>query len=215
MSIVDVIIVSAVQELFTAGTDTTTITVEWAMTELLKNREAMERVHEELRSAFGDRNSISESVLSQLPYLEACFKETLRLHAPVPFLLPHCAPETCEVMNYTIPKNTRILVNVWAIGRDPEFWEDPLSFKPERFLGSDLDFKGHNYEYLPFGAGRRICPGLSMGNRQGKLILAYLLHCFDWSLPNGEDASTIDTTEKLGLTLQMVKPLLLVPKWKL
>ncbi|XP_015878021.3 probable (S)-N-methylcoclaurine 3'-hydroxylase isozyme 2 [Ziziphus jujuba] len=204
-----------VMELFSAGTDTTTITVEWAMAELLKNREAMERVLEELRSVFGDQNSISESNLSQLPYLEACFKETLRLHAPVPFLLPHCAPETCEVMNYTIPKNARILVNVWAIGRDSAFWEDPLLFKPERFIGSELDFKGHNYEYLPFGAGRRICPGLPMGIRQGQLILAYLLHCFDWSFPNGEDASTIDMTEKLSLTLQMVKPLHLIPKWKL
>ncbi|XP_024927741.3 probable (S)-N-methylcoclaurine 3'-hydroxylase isozyme 2 [Ziziphus jujuba] len=196
-------------ELYNAGADTTTTVVEWTMAEMLKNREAMEKVREELRREFDQDSNISESVVSQLPYLNACFKETLRLHPPAPFLLPHCASETCKVMEYTVPKNSRVIVNFWAIGHDPEIWEDPFKFKPERFIGSELDYKGHDYEYLPFGAGRRSCPGQPLGSKQAPLILAYLLHCFDWSVPNN---SPIDTSERLILSLEMVHPLKLIPK---
>ncbi|KAH7537982.1 hypothetical protein FEM48_Zijuj03G0150900 [Ziziphus jujuba var. spinosa] len=164
---------------------------------------------QELRREFDQDSNISESVVSQLPYLNACFKETLRLHPPAPFLLPHCASETCKVMEYTVPKNSRVIVNFWAIGHDPEIWEDPFKFKPERFIGSELDYKGHDYEYLPFGAGRRSCPGQPLGSKQAPLILAYLLHCFDWSVPNN---SPIDTSERLILSLEMVHPLKLIPK---
>ncbi|XP_048325463.2 (S)-N-methylcoclaurine 3'-hydroxylase isozyme 1-like isoform X2 [Ziziphus jujuba] len=200
-------------ELFTAGTDTTTSTIEWAMAELLKNREAMKRVREELRREIkGD--SIAESNISQLPYLQACIKETLRLHPPVPFLLPRRAVESCEVMSYRIPKNSRIFVNVWAIGRDPKIWECPLAFKPERFMvGSKLDFKGHNYEFLPFGAGRRICPGLPMASKQVALVLASLIHFFDWSLSKGEDVAELEMNEKFGVTLQKEESLLAIPKY--
>lgn len=206
------------QELLTAGIDTTTVTVEWAMAELVKNKEVMNKVIKELETneaLFNKENPISESVLSQLPYLNACFKETLRLHPPAPFLLPHFAPETCEVMSYTIPKDSRVLVNVWAIGRDPTIWEDPLLFKPERFLGSDLEFKGHDFEFLPFGSGRRICPGLTMGSKQVLLIMANLLRYFDWSLPDNEDPRDLDMNERLGITLQKEQPLLLIPKMKI
>lgn len=202
------------QELFTAGTDTTTSTVEWAMAELLKNKEAMKKLQEELNKEI-NTGSIKESHISQLPYLQACVKETLRLHPPAPFLLPHKALETCEVMSYTIPKNSQVFVNVWAIGRDPTIWEDHLSFKPDRFLSSNLDFKGHDYEFLPFGAGRRICPGLPMATKQVQLILASLVHCFDWSLPNGENPTNLDMIEKFGITLQKEHPLLVIPKQKL
>nr|XP_024927272.2 (S)-N-methylcoclaurine 3'-hydroxylase isozyme 1-like isoform X1 [Ziziphus jujuba var. spinosa] len=200
-------------ELFTAGTDTTTSTIEWAMAELLKNREAMKRVREELRREIkGD--SIAESNISQLPYLQACIKETLRLHPPVPFLLPRRAVESCEVMSYRIPKNSRIFVNVWAIGRDPKIWECPLAFKPERFMvGSKLEFKGHNYEFLPFGAGRRICPGLPMASKQVALVLASLIHFFDWSLSKGEDVAELEMNEKFGVTLQKEESLLAIPKY--
>ncbi|KAJ8771422.1 hypothetical protein K2173_026599 [Erythroxylum novogranatense] len=197
-------------ELFNAGTDTTTATVEWAMAELIKNKEAMNKVRQEL-SEF-NQNPIKESQVGQLQYLNACVKETLRLHPPVPFLIPRCAAETCKVMDYTVPKNSQVIVNVWAIGRDPSVWEDPLSFKPERFIGTSLDFKGQNFELLPFGGGRRICPGLPMAARQVPLILATLIQSFDWSLPNGEDPQDLDMNDKFGLTLQKQQPLLLVPK---
>ncbi|KAF2320318.1 hypothetical protein GH714_027108 [Hevea brasiliensis] len=172
-------------ELFSAGTDTTTTTIEWAVAELIKNKQVMRKF------------------------------ETLRLHPPAPFLVPRRAVENCEVMNYTIPKDSQILVNVWAIGRDTSAWEDPLLFKPERFLGSHLDLKGRDYEFLPFGSGRRICPGLPMATRQLPLILASLIHCFDWSPENGEDGAELNMTEKFGITLQKEHPLLIVPKRKL
>ncbi|KAJ9139919.1 hypothetical protein P3X46_030611 [Hevea brasiliensis] len=201
-------------ELFSAGTDTTTTTIEWAVAELIKNKQVMSKVREELDREI-NKDWIDESQVSQLPYLNACIKETLRLHPPVPFLIPRRAVENCEVMNYTIPKDSQILVNVWAIGRDSSAWEDPLLFKPERFLGSSLDLKGRDFEFLPFGSGRRICPGLPMATRQLPLILSSLIHCFDWSLENGVDPAELNMTEKFGITLQKEHPLLIVPKRKL
>lgn len=208
-----VLILVMLQELFSAGTDTTATTAEWAMAELIKNREVLKKVSEEIRREINGE-PIKESRISQLPYLNACVKETLRLHPPVPFLLPHRALETCEVMDYTILKDSEVFVNVWAIGRDPNFWDDPLAFKPERFIGSSVDFRGHDYEFLPFGAGRRSCLGLPMASRQVPLILASLIHNFDWFLPNYEDPSNLDMNEKFGLTLQKERSLLVVPKLK-
>ncbi|KAJ9545963.1 hypothetical protein OSB04_025670 [Centaurea solstitialis] len=201
-------------ELFIGGTDTTTSTIEWAMAELLRNKEAMSKVQEELKCNSNSK-IISESVLSKLPYLNACIKETLRLHPPVPFLIPRRAFETCEVMNYTIPQNTQIFINVWAIGRDPKVWEDPLSFKPERFLGLNLDFKGQDFELIPFGAGRRMCPGLPSGIKSVQSILASLIHQFEWVLPDDEDPAKLDMKEKFGVTLQKEKPLQLIQRFKL
>ncbi|KAJ4835331.1 hypothetical protein Tsubulata_010003 [Turnera subulata] len=198
-------------ELLIAGSDTTTSTVEWAMTELLRNDQVLKKVCQELEKEVGNNVPLTESNVSQLPYLNACVKETLRLHPPAPFLVPRRALETCEVMGYTIPKDAQVLVNVWAIGRSPSEWEDPLSFKPERFLGSSLDYKGQHFEFLPFGAGRRICPGLPLANRQVQLILASLLRHFDWPLPDGHK---LEVNEKFGIVLQKEQPLLFVPKPK-
>ncbi|KAH7862461.1 hypothetical protein Vadar_005109 [Vaccinium darrowii] len=198
-------------ELFTAGTDTSTSTVEWAMAELLKNAKSMTKVRQELVTEI-KQSFPKNSHLPQLPYLQACVKETLRLHPPAPFLLPHRAFASCEVMNYTIPKDAQVIVNVWAIGKDPMIWEDPLQFKPERFLNSTLDYKGNDYEFLPFGAGRRICPGLPMAAKHVPLVLASLIHFFDWSLPDEIDPTELDMSEKFGVTLEMEQPLLLIPK---
>ncbi|XP_050224660.1 probable (S)-N-methylcoclaurine 3'-hydroxylase isozyme 2 [Mercurialis annua] len=196
-------------ELLLAGADTTSTTVEWAMTELLKNKQIMQTARDEV-----DRetktNSVKESDISKFEYLNACLKETMRLHPPIGFL-GHHAPETCEVMNYTVPKDAQVLVNIYAIGRDPSVWEEPLLFNPSRFLGSNVDFKGNDFELIPFGSGRRICAGMPMAARQLHLILATLIHQFDWSLPDGEDFAELDMSEKFGLTLQKEQPLLLVP----
>ncbi|EEF51100.1 (S)-N-methylcoclaurine 3'-hydroxylase isozyme 1 [Ricinus communis] len=201
-------------ELLSAGTDTSSNTIEWTMAELMKNPKCMKKVQEEItRNLIPD--ILKESPISNLTYLQACVKETLRLHPPGPFLLPHRATDTCQVMNYTIPKNSQVLVNFWAIGRDPKYWKDPLIFKPERFLNSNLDYKGNDFEFIPFGSGRRICPGLPMAAKQVPLIVASLIHFFDWSLPGGKDSIDLDMTEKYGLTLRMEKPLLLIPKIKL
>ncbi|KAK6934986.1 Cytochrome P450 [Dillenia turbinata] len=157
-------------------------------------------------------DSINERDICELPYLQALAKETMRLHPPAPFLVPRRALETCQVMNYTVPKGAQVLVNIWAIGRDSTTWEDPLIFNPDRFLKSNVDFKGNNFHLLPFGAGRRICPGLPLAVRQVPLVLASLLHYFDWSLPNNEDPMLLDTSETLTITLRKKQPLLLVPK---
>ncbi|XP_065870150.1 probable (S)-N-methylcoclaurine 3'-hydroxylase isozyme 2 [Euphorbia lathyris] len=196
-----------------AGTDTTTTTIEWAMAELVKNKQTMEKLEEELEREI-DNKTINESQVSQLPYLNACIKETLRLHPPVPFLLPRRALETCEIMNYTIPKDAQLLVNFWAIATDSSTWEDPLSFKPERFLTTVVDFKGHDFGLIPFGSGRRICSGLPMAARQLPLILGYLIRCFHWSLLNGENLNNLDMSEKFGITLQKEQLLHVIPTRK-
>lgn len=198
-------------ELIAAGSDTTTSTMEWAMAELLRNKDAMHKLQAELTSKIGENDVITESKISELPYLAACVKETLRIHPPTPFLIPRRAPETCKIMNYTIPKNSRLFVNVWAIGRDSNTWEDALSFRPKRFLDSNVDFRGQDFEFMPFGAGRRICPGLPFAGQEVHLILASLIHYFEWSLPNDEDPMQLDMEEKFGVTLQKEKPLLIVP----
>lgn len=180
------------------------------MAELVKNQETMKKLQEEL-----DKEMVinQESNIMKLPYLQACVKETLRLHPPAPLLLPHRASETCQVMNYKIPKNAQVLVNVWAIGRDPLVWNEPLKFKPERFLEDcSIDFEGNDFEFLPFGAGRRICPGLSMAARHVPMVIASLVHCFDWSIPHGKDPQQLDMNERFGVTLQKEQPLLLIPK---
>ncbi|OIT21830.1 cytochrome p450 76c2 [Nicotiana attenuata] len=199
-------------ELFTAGTDTTTSTIEWAMAELIKYEESMEKLQDELGRELIESDFPNESKLLQMSYIQACVKETLRLHPPGPFLLPHRAIETCQVMSYTIPKDAQVLVNIWAIGRDPTIWKEPEMFRPQRFLSSNMDFKGNDFEFLPFGSGRRICPGLPMAAKSVPLVLASLVHFFDWELPNGKCSIDLDMNEKFGVTLQKKEPLLLIPK---
>ncbi|KAI8028847.1 Corytuberine synthase [Camellia lanceoleosa] len=204
------------QELFSASTESTSLITEWALTELIRNQEAMQKVRNELaKGVAGD--TVRESDLPQLPYLEACVKETLRLHPPAPLLLPHRAVQTCQVMGYTIPEDSRVLVNIWAIGRDPTLWNDPSNFKPERFLKSNLGlgYMGKDFEYLPFGSGRRMCPGQPLALRMLPLILASLLHHFDWVLPiptNVAGLAEMDMTDKLDMTLQKEEKLRIIPK---
>ncbi|KAJ9546261.1 hypothetical protein OSB04_025968 [Centaurea solstitialis] len=171
------------EELFTAGTDSMTFTIESFVAELLKNQEVMRKARNEVIETI-DGNVVKETDLVHLPFLDACLKETLRLHPPAPLLLPHRAIEACEVMGYKIPKDSQIWINVWAIGRDPEIWHDPLDFKPERFIGSKLNYKGKDFEFLPFGSGRRMCPGEAMASKTILLTVASLILNFDWFLPN-------------------------------
>ncbi|KAI7731841.1 hypothetical protein M8C21_012394 [Ambrosia artemisiifolia] len=202
-----------VLELCIAGTDTVVTTIEWAMAELLKNKSIMNKVQEELKRELQSK-SIMNSDLSKLTYFNACIKETLRLHPVVPVLIPRRAIESCEVMNYKIPQNAQVWVNVWAISHDPKVWEDPNTFKPERFIGSNVDFTGHDFEFIPFGGGRRMCPGLPSGVKSLQTMLASLILEYDWFLPNNEDPAKLDMTEKFGVTLQREKPLEVIFKRK-
>uniref|UniRef100_A0A0E0CY10 Cytochrome P450 n=1 Tax=Oryza meridionalis TaxID=40149 RepID=A0A0E0CY10_9ORYZ len=194
-------------DLFSAGSDTSAVTVEWAMAQLLQNPPTMAKAREELARVIGSKQEIEESDISQLKYLEAVVKETLRLHPPAPFLLPHQAETTTQVGGYTVPKGTRVLVNVWAIGRDSKVWSDPDKFMPERFLQSEVDLRGRDFELIPFGSGRRICPGLPLAVRMVHLMLASLLHRFEWRLLPEVEKNGVDMAEKFGMILELATPL--------
>nr|XP_043614605.1 probable (S)-N-methylcoclaurine 3'-hydroxylase isozyme 2 [Erigeron canadensis] len=195
-----------IQELLSAGTESTSSVIEWYFVELLRNEEVMHKAVDEVMKQI-EGNVVTESDLERLPYLEACFKETLRLHPPAPLLLPHKATQTCEVMGYTIPEDSRILVNIWAINRDPKIWDDPLCFKPERFIGSKLNYNGKDFEYIPFGSGRRMCPGQAMGSKTIPLIMASLIRNFDVSLPNHMNARDINMDETFNVVMRKKEPL--------
>ncbi|XP_023879126.2 flavonoid 3'-monooxygenase CYP75B137 isoform X1 [Quercus suber] len=195
-------------DMVVGGTETTSNTIEFAMAEIMNKPEVMRKTQQELEAVVGKDNIVEESHIHKLPYLHAVMKETLRLHPALPLLVPHCPSETCTVGGYTIPKGSRIFVNVWAIQRDHSIWENPLNFDPERFLNSKWDYSGNDFNYFPFGSGRRICAGTAMAERMVIYSLATLLHSFDWNLPPGEK---LDITEKFGIVLKKKIPLVALP----
>lgn len=201
--------------MFTAGTDTTTSTLEWAMAELLHNPKTLEKVQKELRNvaANHDNLKLSERDFENLPYLQAVVKETLRLHPPLPFLVPHMAMDTCNMLGYHIEKEAQVLVNVWAIGRDPNTWIDPLEFKPERFFDPNMqvDYKGQHFEFIPFGSGRRMCPAIPLASRLLPLALGSVLLSFDWVSEDGIKPGDMDMSERMGITLRKAVPLKAIP----
>lgn len=156
----------------------------------------------EVRDKLQGKPKVTEDDLANLKYLKLVIKETMRLHPAAPLLIPREAMETSEILGYDIPKGTKVLVNAWAIGRDPTHWEDPDEFKPERFETCMVDFKGTNFEYIPFGAGRRICPGMTFAEANMEIVLAALLYHFDWELPGGTKPEDVDMTEEMGLTVR-------------
>ncbi|KAL9858518.1 putative cytochrome P450 [Arabidopsis thaliana] len=198
-------------DMFVAGTDTNSSTVEWAMAELLGNPKTMTKVQDEINHVIGKNGDFQESDISKLPYLKAVVKETFRLHPAAPFLLQRKAETNVEILGFTVLKDSQVLVNVWAIGRDPLVWENPTHFEQERFLGKEIDVKGTDYELTPFGAGRRICPGLPLAMKTVHLMLASLLYTFEWKLPNGVGSEDLDMEETFGLTVHKTNPLLAVP----
>eukprot|EP01018_Ginkgo_biloba_P006515 Gb_15955 [translate_table: standard] len=198
-------------DLFLAGSETNATTIEWAMSELIRNPQTLRRAQAEVEEKVGRNRKAEESDTESLPYLQAVVKEVLRLHPPVPLLLPHRADASCEVAGFLIPKNCQVIVNAWAIGRDPASWNDPLEFLPERFLECERDYKGHDFELIPFGAGRRICAGIPLASRMLPFILASLLHSFDWSLPDGMKGEELDMNDKFGATQQKAIPLNAIP----
>lgn len=198
--------------MFFAGTDTTASTLVWTLTELIRNPSLMERAQAEVREVAKGRGKVEESDLRKLVYLELITKEALRLHPPAPLLVPRETTEDCTVGDYTIPVKTRVLVDVRSIGADPKYWENPNEFRPDKFLNSSIDFNGQHFEFLPFGVGRRGCPGSSFAILLVQLALANLLHCFDWELPDGMSIEDVDMEEEFGLTMFKKTPLCLVAR---
>ena len=180
------------------------------MAELLQHPETMEKACKELEEVVGKDNIVEEFHISKLHYLDAILKETLRLHPALPLLVPRSPCTTQTISEYTIPKGSRVLFNVWAMQRDPEAWENPLEFQPERFLldAGRGDFKGNNYSFLPFGSGRRVCPGIPLAEKMVLYVVSTLLHSFEWNIPHG---TTLDLSEKFGFVTKMQKPLIAIP----
>lgn len=176
-----------------AGTDTSSITLEWAMSNLLNNPNILKKAKNELDTHIGQNRLVDEPDISKLPYIQNIIYETLRLHPPAPLLVPHMSSEDITLGKYNFPKNTILLVNVWDIHRDPKLWSDPTCFKPERFEKEDEVDK-----LLSFGLGRRACPGANLAQRTVTLTLALLIQCFEWKLIGEEK---IDMTEERGITM--------------
>ena len=196
------------QDLIAGGTDSSAVTIEWAISELLRKPEVLAKATEELDSVIGHGRLVTEQDIPNLPYLEAIVKETMRLHPVTPLLAPRLSREDASTGSYDIPAGTLVFVNVWAIGRDPAVLGDaPDEFRPERFVGSSLDVKGQDFELLPFGSGRRMCPCIGLGLKMVQVILANLVHGFAWRLPDGMAKEELSMEEKFGLSMPRLLPL--------
>ncbi|XP_024980898.1 cytochrome P450 93A3-like [Cynara cardunculus var. scolymus] len=197
-------------DIFAAGTDTSAITTEWALAELINHPNMMNKCVEEIDQVVGKNRLLQESDIPNLPYLQAIVKETLRLHPTGPMILRQ-STEECTVAGYHIPANTTIFVNVWALGRDPNHWENPLEFKPERFEKKQLDVRGQHFHMLPFGSGRRMCPGTSLALNVVHATLGAMIQCFEWKAGKDGNLTSVDMEEGVGITLPRANPLVCVP----
>ena len=204
------------QDAFLGGTESSAITIEWALAELINHPNIMNKARDEIDFVTGKTRLVEESDIANLPYIQAIVKETLRLHPTGP-LIPRESSQSCTINGYDIPERTRLLVNVWAIGRDPKCWEDPLEFKPERFLSeessgkSQLDVRGQNFLLLPFGTGKRLCPGVSFALHVVQTSLAVMIQCFEWKIDGKDGNALVDMEEGPGLTLPRAHHLMCVP----
>ncbi|GLJ21171.1 hypothetical protein SUGI_0387450 [Cryptomeria japonica] len=176
--------------MISAGTDTATPTVEWAISELIRHPHLINKVRDEVDACVQMEERVRESHLPELKYLEAVVTETLRLHPPTPLMLPHASPKS----------------------RDPNAWEKPLEFDPDRFVGNPVNLHGRDFRIIPFGAGRRICPGYNLGLRLIHFALASFIHAFDWSLPPGEEAQDLDMSEKYEVSMKVPLTLFATPR---
>lgn len=204
-------------DMIAASYETTATVIEWTLSELLKNPRVTKKLQQELENVVGLNKMVEEKDLPKLHYLNMVVKESLRLHPVGPTLFPRKAKKDVIVDGYFIPKKSRILVNIWTIARDQDVWfENAQEFNPERFIGRDhIDLRGNDFQLLPFGSGRRGCPGLQLGLTTVRLVLAQLVHSFNWNLPNGMSPNDLDMTENLGLTMTRASHLLAVPTYRL
>ncbi|CAK8565718.1 unnamed protein product [Lathyrus sativus] len=207
----DSIIKANMLDIFSAGSGTSFKASEWAMSELIRHPKVMKKAQTEVRRVFDAKGFVDEANIHELEYLKLVIKETLRLHSPVPLLLPRECSERCEINGYEIPAKTKVIVNAYAIGMDPNYWNEPNKFCPERFIDSEVDYKGVDFEFIPFGAGRRMCPGITFGVVNVEILLANLLFHFDWKMVDGNKGEELDMAESFGLSVKRKHDLYLIP----
>jgi cytochrome P450 len=199
------------QGMFSGGGDTSSTALEWAMSELVKNPRVMEKAQKEVRQVFNDIGTIpDEASLHDLKFLKLIIKETLRLHPSGP-LIPRECRKRCNVNGYDIHVKSKVLINAWAIGRDPNYWNEPERFYPDRFINVSTDFKGSDFEFIPFGAGKRMCPGMLFAIANIEFPLAQMLYHFDWKPADGLKPEDLDMTGSLGGTVKRKRDLKLIP----
>nr|WBG67564.1 flavonoid 3'-monooxygenase-like protein [Phalaenopsis hybrid cultivar] len=216
ITLTDADIKPLLQNMFAAGTDTSSNTIEFVLAELIRHPDLLSRAQQELDNVVGRRRLVAETDLPNLPFLQAVIKETFRHHPAAPLSLPRIISEDHQIDGYLIPKGATLLINIWAIGRDPIAWPDEtLSFRPDRFLPGGqherADVKGNDFELIPFGGGRRICAGMNLGMRMVQFMAATLVHSFDWRLPEGQLPEKLDMDLSFGLTLHRTVPLMVRP----
>nr|WET52767.1 cytochrome P450 71AU227 [Callicarpa americana] len=197
-----------VLDAFVGGTDTISTALEWVMTELLRHPTVMEKLQNEVREIAKDKQDITDNDFEKMHYLKAVIKEILRYHPPFPLLVPRVASKDVNIKGYDVSAGTVVMINAWAIGRDPTSWNEPEKFQPERFLNSSIDFKGLDFELIPFGTGRRGCPGIAFSVANIEIVLANLVQKFNWELPEGAEGKDLDMTERPGITVHRDIPLL-------
>ncbi|XP_051133468.1 6,7,8-trihydroxycoumarin synthase-like [Andrographis paniculata] len=198
--------------IFIAGIDTTAASIVWTMTALMKAPNVMKKLQLEIRETLGQKNLVDEDEMQKLPYLKAVINESLRLYPPAPLLVPRETIKRAVLKGYQVEPKSIVYVNAWAIARDPENWDNAEEFLPERFMNTDIDVRGKDFRMLPFGSGRRICPGSFMASSTLELVLANLVYAFDWELPEGVRPQDVDTDSLPGITMSKKEPLCVVPR---
>ncbi|XP_060186295.1 cytochrome P450 71AU50-like [Lycium barbarum] len=201
-------------DMLVASIDTSSSSIEWMLSELLKNPDIMNKLQKELEEVVGLNRMVGESDLENLKYLNMVFKESFRLHAAAPLLL-HEAMEDCMVDDFYIKKGSQVIVNAYTVHRDPNYWPEADKFMPDRFLESNVDVRGRDFQLLPFGSGRRSCPGMQLALIIVRLVVAQLVHCFNWELPNGMQPKDLDMTEQFGIVTGRAKHLMAIPTYRL
>ncbi|KAG6402010.1 hypothetical protein SASPL_138879 [Salvia splendens] len=207
----DYTIKAVIEDMFNAGTHSTSTALEWTIAELIKNPRTMKTLQTEVREIGKGKDEINEDDIEKMPYLKAAIKEGLRLHAPTPLLLPRAPTQDTKVLGYDVARGTHVMINAWAINKDPASWgDDAEEFRPERFLDSSVDLRGQHLQFIPFGAGRRGCPGITFTLAVNELALAKLVHKFDLGLPGGVRVEDLDMTEASGVSVRRKSPLVVV-----
>ncbi|KAI3684475.1 hypothetical protein L6452_33699 [Arctium lappa] len=199
---------AVILDVFGAGIDNGSTTLEWAISELIKHPRVMKKLQQEVTTIAQGRSMILEEDLEKMEYLKVVIKETLRLHVPLPLLVPRESTQDVKLMGYDIPAGTQVIINAWAIATDSALWEKSMEFRPERFLNSSIDYKGLHFEFIPFGSGRRGCPGIQFSAAMIELVLANIVYKFDLALPNGAKNKDLDMSETYGITVRRKSPLL-------